>query len=138
MNVATLVGTSGPLALLAAFAGFFLKAYLEKRKGDREDRKTDRESESGIVETTKETLRIVRDQMGQIYEETKILRSQIADLEGRLHAKNAEAQLLRSQIADLEARLRAKDEDARLQSRRRNMPGQRTSSPEAGKDRPAS
>lgn len=139
MDVATLVATSGPLAVLAAVAGFLLKAYLEKRKGDREDRKTDRESESGIVETTKETLRIVRDQMGQMYEETKVLRAQITGLEARLRTKDEETQALRSQLSGLEARLLAKSGDARLQQKRRtSMPSQRSPSPHSVTDLPPS
>lgn len=92
MDVGTLlgIGTSGPLAVLALI-------YLQKRKEDREDRKIDRELKSGIVETIKEILRIGRDQMAQMSTETETLRSQ---------------------VAELEAQLRAKDESTRFQSQR--------------------
>lgn len=120
MDIAAVLDTGGPLAVFAAFAGFFLKAYLEKRKGDREDRKAVRESESLIVETTKEALRIVRDQIGQMYEETQDLRSQIAELEARLRAKDAETQDLRSQITEL------------------SLPSQRSPPPDVTKDLPHS
>lgn len=106
MNIGTLVTTSGPIAVFAAFGGFFVKAYLEKRKGDREDRKIDRESESGIVETTREALRIVRKQMRKMDEDARTLQSQLAELKTRLREKDEETQGLRSQIEVLEARLR--------------------------------
>jgi chromosome segregation ATPase len=122
MDVGALVGTSGPLAVLAAIAGFFLKAYMEKRKGDRE-------SESGIVETTKEALRIVRDQMVQMERETQSLRSQVTELEARLRAKDVETRHLQSQIAESEARLRGKDKTTRLQSKGRASPPNQRSSP---------
>jgi chromosome segregation ATPase len=110
MDIVALLETGGPLAGLAAIAGFSLKAYLEKRRSDREDWKAERESESGIVETTKESLRIVRDQIAQMY---------------------AETQELRSQIAELEARFRAKDEGTLLRPKGRvSMPSQRSSPPD--------
>jgi uncharacterized membrane protein len=125
MYIATVLETGGPLAGLAAIAAFLLKVYLEKRKADREDRradredrKVDRESESMIVETTKETLRIVRDQIAEMY---------------------ADTQDLRSQIAKLEARLRAKDDGTRLQSKGPvSMPSQRSSPPDVTKNLPNS
>ncbi|MGQ0715833.1 MAG: hypothetical protein ACT4NP_00725 [Pseudonocardiales bacterium] len=139
MDVGTLVGISGPLAVFAAIAGFLLKAYLEKRKGDQEDRKVDRESESGIVETTKKTLRIVRDQMVQMSTEMQVLRSQVAELESQLRAKDTELQGLRSQLAALESQPSAKGEDTRLQPKRRaSTPSQRLSPPGAAKDPPRS
>ena len=130
MDVGALVGTSGPLAALAAIAGFFLKAYMEKRKGDRE-------SESGIVETTKETLRIVRDQMVQMEQETQNLRTQITELEARLRAKDVETRHLQSQVAEFETQLRGKDKTARLQPKgRASLPSQRSSPADVTKEVP--
>jgi chromosome segregation ATPase len=130
MDVGALAGVSGPLAALAAIAGFFLKAYMEKRKGDRE-------SESGIVETTKETLRIVRNQMVQMEQETQNLRSQITELEARLRVKEVETRHLQSQIAEFEARLRGKDRTTRLQAKgRASSPDQRSSPSDVAKEVP--
>jgi DNA anti-recombination protein RmuC len=125
MDVTVLVGTGVPLS---AVAGFFLKAYLEKRKGDRADRKADRQSESGIVETTREALRIARDQMAQMEADTKVLRSRASKLEARLRSKE-------SQLTELEATLRARGEDSRHQPNR-VVPSQRPSPPDAIKDLP--
>lgn len=118
----------GRVLPLSAIEGFFLKAYLEKRKGDREDRNADRESESGIVETTKEALRIARDQMAQMEADTKVLRSRVSRLESRLRMRE-------SQLPELEATLRAKDEGARHLPNRA-VPSQRASPPDAAKDLP--
>ncbi len=125
MDVAVLVGTGVPLS---AVAGFFLKAYLEKRKGDRADRRADRESETGIVETTREALRIARDQMAQMEADTKVLRSRVSKLESRLRCKE-------SQLTELEATLRANDEDSRHLPNR-VVPSQRPSPPDTTKDFP--
>jgi predicted RNase H-like nuclease (RuvC/YqgF family) len=130
MDVGALVGTSGPLAALAAIAGFFLKAYMEKRKGDRE-------SESGIVETTKETLRIVRDQMVQMEQETQNLRTQITELEARLRAKDVETRHLQSQVAEFETQLRGKDKTSRPQPKgRASLPSQRSPLSDVAKEVP--
>lgn len=107
MDVAVLVGVG---CVLAAAAGFFLKAY------------------SGIVETTKELLRIVRDQMVQMDADIRNLRSQGSTLEALLRAKE-------SRVAELEAMLRSNDEDAGLQSEGR-VPSQRSALPDASTDLP--
>ncbi len=125
MDVTVLLGTGVPLS---AVAGFFLKAYLEKRKGDRADRKADRQSESGIVETTREALRIARDQMAQMEADTKVLRSRVSKLEARLRSKEA-------QLTELEATPRTKDEDSRHLPNR-VVPSQRPFPPDAIKDLP--
>jgi hypothetical protein len=139
MEVGALVGASGPLVVLAATVGFFLKAYLEKRKGDQEDRRVDRESESGIVETTSKTLWIVRDQMVLMSDEARVLRLQVAALESQLQAKNAEIQNVQLKVTALESQLRAKDQVTWLQPERcAGMPSQRSSPPAATKDSPPS
>lgn len=63
MTAAEIFGVGGPAAGIAALLTFLLKAYLEKRIADRDDVKTDRESESGIVETTKQALALARQEM---------------------------------------------------------------------------
>lgn len=66
MGAAEIFGVGGPVAGIAALLGFLLKAYLEKRGADRDDVKTDRESESGIVETTRHALALAREEMDAI------------------------------------------------------------------------
>ena len=63
MTAIEIFGVGGPVAGVAALLGFLLKAYLEKRGADRDDVKLDRESESGIVETTKQALALAREEM---------------------------------------------------------------------------
>lgn len=136
MGVTTLAQASVPLALLAAaVAGFFLKAYLEKRKSDRDDRKTDRESESGIVEATRDTLRIVREQMALMSMDMQVLRIQITELEARLRAKEKDAQALRSQVTKLKTRRHVQNANSGDQSKRRaSMPRHRSSPPDVATD----
>ena len=66
MTAVEIFGVGGPAAGVAALLGFLLKAYLEKRGADREDLKSDRESESGIVETTRQALKLAREEMQAI------------------------------------------------------------------------
>lgn len=115
MDVATLVGTGGPLAVLAVMAGLFLRAYLQ-------------------------TLRIIRDQMVEMYTETRSLQSQLfAGLEAQLRTKEEEAQVLRSQMAKLEAKLHAAKKTTRLEQKRRaSVPSQRSTQSDTDKNPPPS
>lgn len=63
MTVTEYIGVGGPIGIIFAFLGFLVNAYLSKRKDDREETKIERESESGIVETTKQALQMARDEM---------------------------------------------------------------------------
>lgn len=115
MDVATLVGTGGPLAVLAVMAGLFLRAYLQ-------------------------TLKIIRDQMVEMYTETRNLQSQIfAGLEDQLRTKEEEVQLLRLQMAKLKAQLDTAKKTTRLEQKRRtSVPRQRSSKSDTDKNLPSS
>jgi hypothetical protein len=63
MTITEYIGVGGPVGIVFAFVGFLLNAWLSKRKDDREEIKIERESESGIVETTKQALQMARDEM---------------------------------------------------------------------------
>ena len=67
MDLGSLIGNGGPLGIAAAVAGYLLKTAIdwqrEKRAGIREDKKTDREGDSQLVQTTDAALKMVRDQM---------------------------------------------------------------------------
>lgn len=63
MTAAEIFGVGGPAAGIAALLTFLLKAYLEKKGADRDDVRIDRESESGIVETTRQALALARQEM---------------------------------------------------------------------------
>lgn len=63
MAITEYIGIGGPVGFIFLILGFILNAYLTKRKDDREEIKIERESESGIVETTKQALQMARDEM---------------------------------------------------------------------------
>lgn len=65
MSVAEYLTIGGPPAVVLGILGFLLNAYLSKKKDDREEVRLDRESESGIVETTKSALKMVREEMAE-------------------------------------------------------------------------
>ena len=73
MNLGQVVGVGGPAAIVAAILGFLVNAFMAKRKDDREETKSSRESESGIVETTSKALKIVREQMESMDRDLKRL-----------------------------------------------------------------
>lgn len=53
----------GPTGVVLGILGFLINAFLNKRKDDREEVRLGRESESGIVETTKKAIQLVREEM---------------------------------------------------------------------------
>ena len=63
MVVTEYISVGGPIGIGAAILGFLLNAYLTKRRDDREETKLERESETGIVETTKQALAMAREEM---------------------------------------------------------------------------
>lgn len=76
MSIGEIIGVGGPIATVAAIFGFFINAWLQKRKDDREEIRSKRDSESGIVETTGQALRLVREQMSAMGKELKYLRAE--------------------------------------------------------------
>lgn len=99
-DLANTIGTAGPIAIITAVLGFLLKAYLDKRKDDREVIRVERESESGIVETTAQALKIVREQMVSMGTDMATLRQENVEKERRIN--------------DLEERVRELEEENRL------------------------
>jgi hypothetical protein len=63
MDFLPLLTVGSPVGVAAFVIGFLLKQYFEKKKDDREDTKSDRESETAIVETTKQAIKLVRDEI---------------------------------------------------------------------------
>jgi hypothetical protein len=101
-NLASLVGVGGPVGIIALIGGFLLKAYLTKRDQDRADDKGERESESGIVETTKTALGIVREQMAQFGIDMERMRLDIAAKEKKITDQGQEISSLKDRVAELE------------------------------------
>lgn len=75
IDLGRLLGTGGPLAGAGALLGYLAKLWLDSRKDKREDTKSARESESGIVETTRAAIHMVREQMVQMGEEISTLKA---------------------------------------------------------------
>lgn len=66
MAITDYIGIGGPIGIVFMFLGFLLNAYLARRKDVREDVKIERESESGIVETTRAALSMAREEMAAV------------------------------------------------------------------------
>jgi hypothetical protein len=79
VDIGRLLGTGGPLAGAGALLGYLAKLYLDSRRDKREDAKSARESESGIVETTSAAIKLVREQMITMGTEINTLKEQVAD-----------------------------------------------------------
>lgn len=112
MTVTEYIGIGGPVGIIFAFLGFLLNAYLTKKKDDREDVKIERESESGIVETTKQALSMAREEMTAIGLARVDERRHHSDEMLQMRAeKNAEIDQLRIRIEALmrEVQLLAKE-----------------------------
>lgn len=109
------LGLGAPFAITMVLLGFATKAYFDKRKDSREDTRTERESESGIVETTRAAIAIVRGEMVSLAADLKLLREEKDRLKAKLDRvelsernKGEEIEKLKARVTDLE------DENARL------------------------
>lgn len=105
MEIADYIGVGGPVAAVATVLGFLLNSYIAKRKDDREEVKLERESETGIVETTKSALAMVRDEMKAMRQSQVDLRiekdAEIAELRIEMDALREENRELRKEVAEL-------------------------------------
>lgn len=90
------LGTGGIIGGIGTILGFLAKLWLDARKEKRQDRLTDRESESGIVETTAAAIRLVRDQMTEMGKDIAILNARVGD-------RDREIEKLKERIEVLEA-----------------------------------
>jgi hypothetical protein len=93
LDLGALIGTGGPVAGVGAILGFLAKLWLDSRKEKRADTLTDRESESGIVETTAAAIKLVRDQMIAMGLDINKLNERVAQL-------NMDNAVLASQVRD--------------------------------------
>lgn len=102
MTVTDYIGVGGPVGIAFAIIGFLLNAYLTKRRDDREEIQIERESETGIVETTKQALSMAREEMLAMnlarLDERK---EHIGRVESLRHEKNEEIEQLRDRIEAL-------------------------------------
>lgn len=97
MTAVEIFGVGGPVAGFVALGGFLVKAYLDRRQSRRDDTKSSRESESGIVETTKLALKLAREEMAEIDERR---REERQEFEARIARLTGDNKQLRSQVAE--------------------------------------
>jgi peptidoglycan hydrolase CwlO-like protein len=76
---AEILSVGGPLSGVLAALMFLGRIWFDSRKDKREDKASDRQSESGIVETTRAALEMVRNEMTEMYKQIAVLRQQVAD-----------------------------------------------------------
>jgi hypothetical protein len=106
IDLAQILGIGGPSSIATALVFWLGKLWLESRREKREDTKTERESESGIVETTSALTKLVRDQMLEMAAQIKSLQTDNNDLRAdiaRMRAEHSmEVEKLRERITGLE------------------------------------
>lgn len=100
IDFAKLLGIGSPAAIGGGLIFYLTKLWLDSRKANREDTKTERESESQIVATTDALAKLVREQMIDMAAESKALKLQMEEMR-RQH--NEELEKLRERITALEA-----------------------------------
>lgn len=106
------LGIGGTGALILALLTFLGNSYWKKRSETREDVKSERSSESGIVETTASAMRIIKEQMESMRQDMKEMEVENKLLDRRVdELENTERRHLR-QIEDLD--LRVERQDARI------------------------
>jgi peptidoglycan hydrolase CwlO-like protein len=81
---AEILSVGGPISGVLAAIGFLTKIWFDSRKDKREDKASDRQSESGIVETTSAALKMVRDEMQAMGQDIAVLRQQVKDRDGEI------------------------------------------------------
>lgn len=94
-DIASYIGTTGPIGAICLAVGFLFNMWLKSRQDKREGSKTERESESGIVETTSEAMKIVREQMKEMREDIKNLKAENAEKDKRIDELETEVRELR-------------------------------------------
>lgn len=98
------IGIGGPVGIIFMFFGFLLNAYLARRKDVREDVKIERESESGIVETTRAALAMAREEMKAVnLARLEDRENQKSDLAALRSEKDTEIEVLRIKMLALQA-----------------------------------
>jgi chromosome segregation ATPase len=102
---AQFLSVGGPVSGVLAALGFLGKMYMDSRKEKREDVASDRQSESGIVETTRTALELVRKEMVQMSQDIAVLRAQVKDRDGEIEKLQNVVREQSGEIAMLRAEL---------------------------------
>lgn len=103
--IAQVLSVGGPWSGVIVALGLLAKLWLDSRRDKREDTASDRQSESGIVETTSAVLVMIRSQMTEMEKDMAVLRARLQErdttiekLEGQLREQSAELAVLRADI----------------------------------------
>jgi len=106
----SIIGTGGPLVAFCTILGYVSRLWIENRKDKREGKVADRQSESGIVETTAAAIKLVREQMEAMGSDIerlteKLSKSQtdVAVLMARVSDRDRTIEKLNDRVAVLEA-----------------------------------
>jgi chromosome segregation ATPase len=109
-DLGKLLGTGGPVAAVGIILGYLSKIWFDSRKENRADKLTDRQSESGIVETTAAAIKLVRDQMIAMGQDITTLNARIVELQkdnavltSRVTDRDAQIEKLNERVGVLEA-----------------------------------
>lgn len=102
---AEILSVGGPLSGVLAALMFLGKLWFDARKDKREDKASDRQSESGIVETTRAALEMVRNEMTEMYKQLAVLRQQVADRDLEIEKLQNVVREQQGEIAVLRAEL---------------------------------
>jgi small-conductance mechanosensitive channel len=94
MTPAEIIGVGGPAGAIALALGYFLRYLIQRRTAERS-------SESGIVETTNATLKLVREQQSEMASEVRSLREENTDLRSRLRLKDEQIDKIYDQNSEL-------------------------------------
>jgi DNA repair exonuclease SbcCD ATPase subunit len=105
IDLSSPLGLGGLFTALGLILGALVKLYIDKRSADREEVKTNRQSESGIVETTRDTLRLVREEMQHVRKDMAELRAKNQGLERIVEELTERVRILETENARLRDRL---------------------------------
>jgi chromosome segregation ATPase len=105
---AEFLSVGGPVSGVLAAVGFLTKMWLDSRKEKREDTASERQSESGIVETTRAALELVRKEMLSMGQDIAVLRAQVQDRDMQIEKLQDIVRTQAAEIAVLRAELNRK------------------------------
>jgi peptidoglycan hydrolase CwlO-like protein len=100
-----ILSVGGPISGILAAIAFLTRLWLDSRKQKREDKASDRQSETGIVETTRAALQMVRDQMTEMNQDIAVLRAQVKDRDDEIQKLQDIVRQQQSEIAVLRAQV---------------------------------
>jgi len=105
MNALQGFGIGGTGALVLMLLTFLGNSYWKKRSETREDTKSERSSESGIVETTASAMKIIREQMETMRADMKEMEIENKELDRRVDELETSERMLNRKVEDQDLKL---------------------------------